>query len=495
MPRSLPVRLAQFAACAILATLALPALAQEITIALGSEPTTLDPQIRQDGGERAVNDNVYETLIARTVKGDLVPGLAAAMPTQVDATTWRFKLRPNVKFHDGEPFDADAVVTSIKRMLDPALKSENLSYFNTLVRADKVDDLTVDVHLKGPDSVFLSRMYWLKIIPPKYASDPNFAAKPVGTGPYKFSEWARGERVVLVANPDYWGPKPQIRKVTFKFIQEPGTRLSGLLAKEFDLITNLSPEFVKRVPKVARVAGLEHPRIVLNAMGGITGDVRVRQALNYAVDKNALAAKLFGGYARVDDGQVLSPSWVGYDRDLKAYPYDPAKGKALLAEAGIAPGTSIELIGTSGRWLKDKETTEAVAAYWSAIGLKPDVKIFEFDNYLKRLFDRKARPTAIYVSHANPLLHADRTLSDYYLETGRGSSNHDDTLAALVNTARTESDANKQLALYTQAVKRGREEALFCYLLGIELLYGLSNRLDWQPGVDAKLLVKDMKVR
>ena len=493
MHRSLP-RVMLVAAFAALGAFAAPVSSQEITIALGSEPTTLDPQVRQDGGERAVNDNVYETLIARTLKGELVPGLAAAMPTQVNETTWRFKLRPNVKFHDGEPFTADAVVTSVKRMLDPALKSENLSYFNTLVKAEKVDDLTVDVHLKGPDSVFLSRMYWMKIIPPKYSSDPNFAAKPVGTGPYKFSEWSRGERVVLVANPDYWGAKPQIQKVTFKFVQEPGTRLSGLLAKEFDLITNLSPEFVKRVPKVARVAGLEHPVIVLNAMGSLTADVRVRQALNYAVDKNALATKLFGGYARVDDGQVLSPTWVGYDAQLKAYPYDPAKAKQLLQEAGIAPGTTIELIGTSGRWLKDKETTEAVAAYWTDVGLKVDVKIFEFDNYLKRLFDRQARPMAVYVSHANPLLHADRTLSDYYLKTGRGSSNSDDTLAALVNTARTETDANKQLALYTQAVKRGREEALFCYLLGIELLYGLSNRLDWQPGVDAKLLVKDMKV-
>ncbi len=478
----------------LVAGFALAGHAQEITIALGSEPTTLDPQVRQDGGERAVNDNVYETLIARTIKGDLVPGLAAAMPTQINPTTWRFKLRPNIKFHDGEPLTADAVVVSIKRMLDPALKSENLSYFNTLVKAEKIDDLTADVYLKGPDSVFLSRMYWLKIIPPKYSSDPNFASRPMGTGPYKLTEWARGERVVLVANPDYWSTRPQIQKVTFKFIQEPGTRLSGLLAKEFDLITNLSPEFVKRVPKVARVEGLEHPVIVLNAISGLTADVRVRQALNYAVDKNALATKLFGGYARVDDGQVLSPAWLGYNPNLRAYPYDPAKAKILLKDAGVAPGTTIELIGTSGRWLKDKETTEAVAAYWTDVGLKVDVKIFEFDNYLKRLFDRQARPMAIYVSHANPLLHADRTLSDYYLKTGRGASNNDDVLADLVNKARTETNPAKQLALYHEAVKRGYDEALFCYLMGIELLYGLSDRLDWQPGVDAKLLVKDMKV-
>jgi|SoiMethySBSTD1v2_1073268.scaffolds.fasta_scaffold62373_5 peptide/nickel transport system substrate-binding protein len=477
------------------ATVTRSAQAQEITIALGSEPTTLDPQVRQDGGERAVNDNIYETLIARTVKGELVPGLAAAMPTQVNATTWRFKLRPNVKFHNGEPFNAESVVATISRMLDPALKSENLSYFNTLVKAEKVDDLTVDVYLKSPDSVFLSRMYWMKIIPAKYSADGSFASKPVGTGPYKLVEWSRGERVVLSVNPDYWGGRPQIQKVTFKFVQEPGTRLSGLMAKEFDLITNLSPEFVKRVPKVAKVEGLEHPVIVLNAMSGLTGDVRVRQALNYAVDKKALAEKLFGGHARVDDGQVLSPTWFGYDPNLKAYPHDLVKAKQLLKEAGVAPGTSIELIGTSGRWLKDKETTEAVAAYWTEAGLNVDVKIFEFDNYLKRLFDRQTRPMAIYVSHANPLLHADRTLSDYYLKTGRGSSNADDMLAELVNKARGETDSGKQLGLYHQAVKRGYDNALFSYLVGIELLYGVNNRLDWVPGVDTRLLIKDMKLK
>jgi peptide/nickel transport system substrate-binding protein len=132
MHRSLP-RVVLVAAFAALGAFAVPVSSQEITIALGSEPTTLDPQVRQDGGERAVNDNVYETLIARTVKGELVPGLAASMPTQVNETTWRFRLRPNVKFHDGEPLTADAVVTSVKRMLDPAIKSENLSYFNTIV--------------------------------------------------------------------------------------------------------------------------------------------------------------------------------------------------------------------------------------------------------------------------------------------------------------------------------------------------------------------------
>ncbi len=170
-----------------LIVLAVPALAQEITITLGSEPTTLDPQIREDGGERAVNDNVYETLLARTAEGLLVPGLAAADPRLVDPKTWEVKLRPGIRFHNGEAFNADAVVHSIKRIMDPAFKSEQISFFSTIKDARKVDDLTVQIVTDGPDPILPARLYWMKMVPPAHSKDPKFAEAPVGTGPYPSS--------------------------------------------------------------------------------------------------------------------------------------------------------------------------------------------------------------------------------------------------------------------------------------------------------------------
>jgi peptide/nickel transport system substrate-binding protein len=125
--------------------------AQEITIAIGSEPMTLDPQLREDGGERAVTDNINETLVARTSDGKLVPGLAAAMPKLVDPETWDVKLRSGVKFHNGEPFNADAVVFSIKRIIDPKFNSEQISFFETVKDAKAVDGLTVRIVTKGPE--------------------------------------------------------------------------------------------------------------------------------------------------------------------------------------------------------------------------------------------------------------------------------------------------------------------------------------------------------
>ncbi|MEA2949689.1 MAG: peptide/nickel transport system substrate-binding protein, partial [Alphaproteobacteria bacterium] len=256
------------------------ALAVEITIALGSEPTTLDPQVSDDGSERAINDNVYETLVARSLKGELVPGLAEGMPVQSGTDSWRFKLRPGIKFTNGEPFNADAVVYSVKRIVDPKFNSQQISYFAAITDARKVDDLTVDVITKGPDPILPARMYWMKMVPPIAAASPDFIQSPVGTGPYKLVKWARGSSIQLAKNDAYWGGAPTIDGVSYRFIGESGTRLAGLMAGEFDIITNLLPEFTERAPKAKVVSGLEQPIMILSAVSGVTQDERVRQALN-----------------------------------------------------------------------------------------------------------------------------------------------------------------------------------------------------------------------
>lgn len=465
-----------------------------ITIATGSEPGTLDPQLKDDGGERAVNDNVYETLMARQADGTLVPGLASEGPTQVDDTTWQFKLRPSVKFTDGEAFNADAVVFSVKRIIDPSFKSEQASFFGTITGATKVDDLTVNVTTNGPDPVLPSRMYWMKMVAPQAAAAATFAEKPVGTGPYKFVEWVKGDHVTLEANPGYWGDKPSIAKVTYKFIPEAGTRLQALLSGQVDLITNILPEDLPQAPKSAHVPGLEHPIIILNARKGITADERVRQALNYAVDKQAIVKNIFGGLGVIDNCQLLSPAYFGYDSSLQPYPYDVNKAKELLTAAG-ATGKNIVLTGEAGRWLKDKETIQAVAQFWEAAGLKVQVQILDFaTEYLKRLFQQPGRPDAIYVSSSNELLDADRGYSNYYADGGPGASNSDAELKDLITKARTETDENARRQEYAQASKLACDKAYHLYLLNNEDTYGMSKKLEWTPRVDAKLIVKEMSV-
>jgi peptide/nickel transport system substrate-binding protein len=464
-----------------------------ITIALGSEPTTLDPQIREDGGERAVNDNVYETLLARNAEGELEPKLAAEMPTQVDDTTWEVKLREGVEFHNGDPLDAETVAASFQRIIDPEFASEQASFFEGITAIEAVDETTVRFTTEGPDPVFASKLYWIKVVPTEHSQAEDFAENPIGTGPYRFVEWNRGQDLVIEANPDYWGDAPEIERVTYRFVSEPGTRLSGLLSGEFDLITNLLPEDVDRAPKHASVLGLEHPVMILNAMDGVTSDVRVRQAMNYAVDKETLAESLYGGFAQIDECQILSPSYTGFNEDLEAYPYDPDRAKELIQEAG-AEGQSIEVVSTAGRWLKDREITEAVAGYWTEAGLTVDVKIYEFDEYLDRLFDRETRAPAIFVTSSNELLDAARVTASYYNLEGVGASNDDQELASLLQEAAVETDEDAREELYAQATERACDEAYFAFLLNIEDIYGMSERLEWEPRVDAKLIVSEMSV-
>lgn len=467
----------------------------EITIALGSEPTSLDPQTVDDGGERAISDNIYETLLTRTPEGELVPGLATALPKQVDDTTWEFTLRDGVKFHNGDVFGADDVVASVERIirLIKDSKTDQSGFFASLTGAKKIDDRTVQITTDGPDGVLPARMYWLKIVPKAAADKDDLSDDPVGTGPYKFVEFRRGDRITIEANADYWGGAPKIGKVTYRFIDEPGTRLAGLLSGEYDLITNLQPEDVDRAPQAVTVQGQEHPVLILDADEGITKDVRVRQALNLAVDKDSLATDLLGGFARVDDGQLLSPSILGYDKSLEPYPYDPEKAKELIQQAG-ATGQTVTIVGTSGRWLKDRELVEAVAGYWRAAGVEVETKILEFSSYLDELFNRSARADAIFVSSSSDILDPDRQLSTYYQAGGIGSSNTDQALSDLVTKARQTTDPDARAATYSEALTMAFDQAYFVWLLNNEDIYGLSERMDWQPRVDAKLMVKDMSV-
>jgi len=467
-----------------------------IVIALGSEPTSLDPHLVDDGGERAINDNIYETLLARTPDGELIPSLATALPTMKDDTTWEFTLRDDVTFHDGTPFNADSVVATIERMIKLIAdkKTDNDGFYSTITGATKVDDHTVDITTSGPDGVLPARMYWLKMVTPADAAKDDLSDAPNGTGPYKFVKRETGVSIDLTANPDYWGDAPSIANVTYQFVSEGGTRLAGLKSGQYDLITNLPPQDVEQAPQAAHIQGQENPIIILDADEGITADPNVRLALNLAIDKQAIADQVYGGYAQVVNGQLLAPSILGHNDTLTPYPYDPDQAKQLIKDAG-AEGKTITLVGeSSGRWLNDRELVEAVASFWKDAGLNVDLQTPEFGAYLDVLFDRENRQDAIFVSSSNDILDPSRQLNTYYASDGVGSSNSDQQLTDLVHQGQSTLDPAERDSIYQQAVKIAYDKAYFAFLVSNEDLYGMSERMQWTPRVDSKLLVKEMSV-
>nr|MBA2387906.1 ABC transporter substrate-binding protein [Acidimicrobiia bacterium] len=464
-------------------------------IALGSEPTSLDPQLVDDGGERAINDNIYETLLTRTPEGELAPGLAAELPTQVDDTTWEFKLREGITFHNGDAFNAESVVATVNRMVGLVERGEtdNDGFYATLTGAEAVDETTVRIMTDGADGVLPARMYWMKQIPASAEKTPDMSEEPIGTGPYTFVSRNQGVSIELAANPDYWGEAPAIAGVTYEFADDAATRLAGLKSGKYDVITNLSPQDVDQAPKHVTGKGQEHPIIILDADDGITADVNVRKALNLAVDKEAIAENLFGGFASIDAGQLLSPAILGHNEQLEPYGYDPEEAKSMLEEAGVA-GEKIQLVGESGRWLKDRELLEAVAGYWTEAGLDVQLEVLEFGAYLDVLFDRENRADTIYVSSSNDLLDPDRQLATYYEAGGIGSSNTDEQMAKLIAAGRSELDPEARAKGYQEAVKKAYDEAYFVWLVNNEDIYGLAENVEFQPRVDSKLLVSAMSV-
>ena len=494
----LPIAGLLFAACGSSATPApsgggAGAPAGAVVYAVGADPTTLDPQATDDGNERAVNDNIYETLVLRNgATSAFEPGLALSW-TLKDPTTWTIKLRPNVKFTNGAAMNADAVVHSVTRIIDPALKSAQFSYLNSITGAKKVDDLTVDLTTDGPDPILPAQLTWLKVIDPTYAKTADFASKPVGTGPYKFVEWKKGQSVTLTANTDYWGTKPAIKDVTIRVIPEINTRLQALKANELDLTANLSPELMSQAPATATQRSIEMYEVYManTSTGKPFADKATRQAAQYAVDKEGLLKSLFAGHGTVQQGQIIRDDWAGFNPNLKPYAYDLNKAKTLLA--GKTP--SIKLVGEAGRWLKDKETLQAVASMLGQAGFKVTLDIQEFGAWVSTLFlpnDQKV--DAIWASTSADLLDGDRPLT----QTICGSKQVDwcnKTYTDLVNKARVTTDAKARQDLYNQATALQFEESPILYLINPDDIYGMSAKLVWKPRLDGKILFKEMSLK
>jgi peptide/nickel transport system substrate-binding protein len=469
---------------------------ENLVIAIADEPSTLDPQAAEDGNERAVTDNIYDTLLRRDpVTNDLVPHLATALPTQVDDTTWEFKLREGVTFTNGEPFDAAAAAYSINRVIDKNFNSAQADFYEGITGATAVDATTLRVTTAQNDPVFPARMYRLKMVPPTYSKDPAFVESPIGTGPYKFEKWDRGSQVTLTRNDDYWGDAPPIKDVTLRFISEAGTRVAGLKAGEVQLATLIPPEQTKDVPQVITRDGLEFPVFRLKNYEGTLKNAMIRQAMNYAVDKDALAKDLFSGYASVANCQTVAEGTFGYDPDLKPYPYDPDKAKQLLKDAGYN-GEELTLLAPTGRWLKDAETTEAVVGYLNDVGIKikPDVR--PFSSYITEFATGVGTPQQDmgFVSASNELFDASK-IETYYHKEGALSSYVNEDVTAALNDARSQTDPAKREADFHTALKIGCEDdPVFIFTVNLQDIYGASKGLTWKPRVDGSLYVPDMSV-
>lgn len=468
-----------------------------VHIALAGDPSSLDPQAVEDGNALAVYDNYAEPLLFRSATTNkVIPGLALSWKN-INKTTWQFKLRPGVKFSDGEPFNAKAVVFSIKRITSKKYSTEQTDWTGDINGAKAVNDLTVDITSSAADPQVPERMALIMMVPPVAASKPGYATHPIGTGPYTLASYTKGAQYVLKARSDYWGGKPAISEAVLQPISEQTLRLSSLKTGEINVVSDLLPEQMSQAPRAVRTPGLEFPTVILDTRGGTFKSKLVREAANLAVDKQAILKKLYSGFGTIAKCQIMGPATFGYNPKLHPYGYDPAKAKALLAQAGVKNPT-VTLIGDStNRWLKDVELEQTIAGYLQAAGFKVTTKLADFSTYLKELFPPKndatvSRPDAIFVSHDNVLGDADVTFSTYYQSTGGGASTSSSQIDHLVTTARTLLNANQRRTMYQKVNQIGCQDADFIFLFNLDNVYGTTANLNWQPRYDAMILVKTM---
>jgi peptide/nickel transport system substrate-binding protein len=302
--------------------------------------------------------------------------------------------------------------------------------------------------------------------------------------------------VDLAANDGYWGGAPKIKAARIRVIPEDQTRLSALRAGEIDIARNLLPEQLAQAPASASAMGPNYFFVRLKNLPDQESpvkDKRIRQALNYAVDKETLLKELLGGQGRLLPGQISGPEMFGFNPNLQPYPYDPARAKALLAEAG-AQGLELELTGVQGRYVADALMCQAIGRMLEQAGLKVKVELLNFQQRLK-LIDRKQTPNTpslAYIGHDNTLFDADRTMTGYYTDTGSFSAYKNPELDPLIEQARAELDVKKREQAYWKIFELGREDPPGIFLLQIADMWGLSKRLQWKPVPDGRPLFKDM---
>jgi peptide/nickel transport system substrate-binding protein len=367
-----------------------PAVAQttqkkELVTAQAGDISKFDPHFSTSSNDIRVSFNLFDNLTSRHPDGKLHPGLATEWKLE-NQTTWRFKLRQGVKFHNGDAFTSADAKFSIERTYDPAAKTMVATALATIEKVEAPDPFTLVITTKKPDPLLPARLafYGGQVVPKKYlesVGNDTFNAKPVGTGPVRFGSWVKDDKAVLEANPDYWGGKIEVDRWIMRPIPETAPRIAALLKGEVDVITQLPPDQGERVAGNAttRVAGALYAGLYVlgvNSKRPPLDNPLVKQALSLAVDVEANVKELWRGRGIVPS-QPIAKGDNHFDASLPGLAYNPAEAKERLKKAGYK-NEEIFIETTVAYVAQDKAMSEAIAAMWKDVGVNVKVEVIEY---------------------------------------------------------------------------------------------------------------------
>ena len=400
-----------------------------LRVVYAEEPVNLHPQITSGTEGWYVQKQIYDGMVNIDSDGTIIPGLATGLPEQTDDLTFVFQLREGVTFHNGKPFTADDVLWTFDRLLGkfPELvSSQGARFAGQIERVEKIDDYTVQIMLKQPWPDFLPIM-----ASDKYMSIMQKDAElenpveygetvVVGTGPFKFKEWVRGDHLTLVRNEEYWGDPAYVDEVVYKAIPEESTRMNALKAGEIDILLDPSLKDVEDYErddqfKVLSTDGGNMKIFVFNTSIPPFNEKKVRQAVAYAIDRQEIVDAIYYGYASV--GEDLLPPWnPAHDAGRTYYPYDPEKARQLLAEAGYGDGTTLEfeLLTTDATEFMDLGTL--IQAQLEQVGVKASITPLDKSAFLERTLPQQGQANPNFQADVYRLIYGYAT-SDYTYRT------------------------------------------------------------------------------
>jgi peptide/nickel transport system substrate-binding protein len=467
-----------------------------LVIAEDLEPPTMDPQFYEGGALRTFLNNTGVKLLSYDSDMVLRPEIAESYQLQPDKLTWRFKLRPNMKFWNGEPLDAEAVKFTYDRTMNPELRKQGLNSplpaRISLAETKVVDKLTVEVITQKPN---ILTPIWLQaetILAPGHYSSKSIqetATQPMAAGPWKLTEWQKGSQYVLEANPDYFRGRPPIDKIVVRYIPDRSTRIALLQRGEADLASTLLPEdmpILEGDSKLEMRPSAGGWRVHMQTPTYKYTDRRVRQAFNYLVNYEALDKGLLGGILG-PGSRMLSPAagptW--HAPDLKPYPYDPEKAKQLLKEANFPMDQEITLYGSVGGRMRDKDVVQALAAEFKKAGLNAKAEIVEVAVYSPN--QRKDEYKDINFRGLGTRWHGPEDMGIVLPDSGfdntqwtdhtEGGKKYMEVYAQLLQ----EFEEEKQRPLVHEVERLHYTEAPWIYLWLEPRLYGVNRRITWKP--------------
>ena len=466
---------------------------KELIIGIGTDADTLLPYDQTTTLMQNMADLIYDSYLYQDPDGKLHPRLATGYEVSPDGLTYTIHLRKGVKFSDGTDFNADAAKAAWDNIFNPKARVPLRFAVGMVKECVKIDDYTIQLKLKYPfaplaPSIAMSLMS--PISPAalkKYGED--IRQHPTGAGPYILDKWVKGDRIEMVRNENYWGEKPTVAKIIWKIVPEAATREAMLRAGQIDICYKPLPSNVaalKADPKITVEMPLDTRTIFmgLNCQKGVTTNKKVRQAFNYAVDKKAIVKKILFGTAEPMDGPV-SPKVFGYFKMDKQYDYNPEKAKQLLKEANFDFTKTISMRTPQGRYLFDKQVSEAIQAYFQAIGVKAELRTYDWPTYVAGLLKPlKETELEVFLLGWGPLiLDADMGLYGQFTcevnpPKGLGAAFYcNPEYDKIMKASREEQDPQKRLALLKQASEIVWDDAPWLWLHVEKFVIAYSSKI------------------